>query len=155
MRARALGPSAPPLAALLVDPQSVGRPIQRSRQSRPRSCRRGRTGSCISGHSALASPVSFALAPFVAGTWDTTPDAEDDDYRDLSGDAITIRESIDMNLYRDAGAPEIRPQCNLATARNLFRKEGLTKEFLAHHQDCHGRVRLPFRQTTWGQQSLA
>ena len=39
-----------------------------------------------------------------------------------------------MNLYCDAGAPKIRPQCNLATARNLFRKEGLTKEFLAHHQ---------------------
>ena len=81
----------------------------------------------------FASPVS-ASAPFVASTWDTTPDAEDDDYRDLSGDAITTRESINMNLYLDAGAPKIRPQCNLATARNLFRKEGLTKEFLAHHQ---------------------
>ena len=81
-------------------------------------------GAGAAGAGGGADEAGAGGAGAAGRSWDTctTPDAADDDYRDLSGDAITTRESIHMNQYRDAGAPEIRAQCNLATARNLFRK---------------------------------
>ena len=85
---------------------------------------RAEAGAGAAGAGGGADEAGAGGAGAAGRSWDTctTPDAADDDYRDLSGDAITTRESIHMNQYRDAGAPEIRAQCNLATARNLFRK---------------------------------
>ena len=69
--------------------------------------------------------------------------------RDLSGDAITTRQTI-----QHANDPAYTfAQCSLATARNLLRNESLPRSFLVQHQargvDIHGQTEGEIRFPDW------
>ena len=96
------------------------------------------------------SEPSDPLSPVVPVLIDSPPPAiEPVTDRDLSGDAITTRQTI-QNANNPAYA---FAQCSLATARNLLRNESLPRSFLVQHQargiDIQGQPEGEIRFPDW------